>query len=533
MQVISFELDIQSPLVLTSLSGDENTISTEKYISGSSLLGALASIYIKEKNFRSDAHTDKNFYEWFLSGKIQFENVYPLGKDEYKNKYSYYPTPYFFQYDKKDKDADNFDNLFTNRDSERTYKSKEDLSVIRNDKEIHFASLQTIYNFHHERNYSTGISKEGKIFTYESLEKGYIFFGSISGDSEPLNSLLAWLGKERILYIGRSKNSQYGKVKLKVIEKDIGELSKIEDNFILTLTSDLILYNENGFPTTDVRYFLKNFNGCEFVKVEREKNQSSAIIKSKSINGFHGAWRLKRNTDIAFQAGSSFYFNIIDSTKKEEIRKQIQSLAQTGIGERTQEGFGRFTIYSDEIFNLNTDDKIKPITAYNESITQSITDSREVKELIESVYRAELKKLVQKKVQFDIDKLKVKNVKSSFVSHILSFLNKDTGRFEYRSKNHNQDKKHFKELHRALERNVDRLSINGQFLFEYFEELKLNPDTLIALQSDMDELRKDYPFLKNLSIEKELNFTYFKTFVSSLRKKIKQNKPREMQGDKK
>ena len=66
-----------------------------------------------------------------------------------------------------------------------------------------------------------------------------------------------WLKTERILYIGRSKNSQYGKVKIKNIAPKENESLEIEDNFILTLTSDLIRYNQNGFPTTDISFLLK------------------------------------------------------------------------------------------------------------------------------------------------------------------------------------------------------------------------------------------------------------------------------------
>jgi CRISPR-associated protein Csx10 len=522
MQVVSFELEILSPLVLTSLSGDENTVSTEKFISGTSLLGALASAYISEKNLGLQAHKDANFSEWFLSGKLQFGNIYPLGKDE-NGKHILSSTPIFFQHEKGDED--NYYNLFVNRETGKSYKSKEGLSIVKDEREIHFPSLKTKYNFHHERNYRTGISEEGKIFTYESLEKGYVFSGTFSGEENSLKSFLDWLKTERILYIGRSKNSQYGKVKIENIAPKENKSLEIEDNFILTLNSDLILYNENGFPTTDVQYLLKYFTGCELVRAEREgeKLQISAIVKSKAINGFHGAWKLRKNTDISFQAGSSFYLKILDNSNKPETGKQIQSLLQSGIGERTHEGFGKFQIFPEYISNLSKEENtIHTLTVYEETQLIQIKDSKEVKELIESVYRTELKKLVQKKVHLDVEKLKVKNTKGSFVSHFLSFLNKDTGRFEY--KDHKaKGNPNIKELHRALERNVNRLSIGGEFLFDYFKDVykELTPDSLIAKESSLEHLKNDYPFLKNSSLERELNFTYFRAFVNALRKKIK------------
>jgi len=521
MQIIPFRLEILSPIILTTLSGDENTVATDKYISGTSLLGALASSYIQEKNLQANAHTDIDFYDWFLSGKINFQNIYPKGKDENTDKYLYQPTPLFLQHDKKDEV--NYDNVFTNGSLEKNYKSFEGLSIIKKDeREIHFASLKTKYNFHHERNYKTGISKEGKIFTYESLEKGYVFLGNFVGEEKDLSSFLSWLKSERILYIGRSKNSQYGKVKISINNETPSQDNaiEIEENFILSFTSDLILQNENGFPTTDIAKLMHYFNGCELVESE---SFSPSIVKTKPINGFHGAWKLRKNTDISIQAGSSFYLKISDLSQKEEILKKILSLQKSGIGARTQEGFGRFEIYtdSDSISILNKAEDIKPLLIYDIQNSKSTSISTELKELIQSVYESELKKLVFKEAQKDVDRFKGKINKASFVSSFLSFLNGDTGRFEYRSKSHNKEKSQFKELHRALERNVDRLSIDGKFLFDYFSEVKQTPDKLIGLGSDLEELRNDYPFLNNLSLEKDLNFTYFQTFVNLLRKKIK------------
>ncbi len=537
MQIRNFTLEILSPLILTSIGGDENIVTTEKVISGNALLGALASEYVKEKQLGTAAHKDLNFKDWFLSGGVTYTNAYPLGKEKYNDAdFPYLPTPLCIQHVKGD--DENYDNTFIRRDEKESYKSNEKMSIITNDK-MYNESLSTKYNFHHERNYSTGITEEGKIFTYESLEAGYIFKASISGEENILQSLRKWIGKERTLYIGRSKNSQYGKVRIQFLdndesqkEEDAGkEMVLSEGKYLLSLTSDTVLLNENGFPSTSIEYLKAYFPNCN-VKIEKY------IIKQKSINGFNGAWKLKKVTDISWKAGSCFLITF-DSKDEEKIKIILNDLKQTGIGSRTHEGFGRFRILEGDPKLIAPEgkdkEKIKPLTISRNINVDLKNISPETKQLIEFVYKAELIKLVQTKAQDDIGKLNDKNLaksKSSFVSHILSFLNKDTGKFEYKD-HKDKDRPLVKELHRALHRNVERLSLEGRFIFDYFVDLEIKAESLIQHNQQFESLLNDYPFLKQLSLERELRFTYFKTFVSLLRKKIKQNKPREMQGDKK
>lgn len=509
MQVKEYIIEILSPIVLTSLSGDENIVTTEKVISGTSLLGAISAEYIQEKNLQN-AHLDAKFYEWFLSGNISFSNFYPIVKDDYGD-YPLQPTPFYFQHPKGE--ATNYDNVFINKKENTSYKTKEDLSVMKNGK-VFFQNPTTKYNFHHERDYVTGITKKGKIFTYESIEPGHIFYGTISGGKE---EFFNWLGKEKVFYIGRSKNSQYGKIRFKPSDREIEpqEEIQLEDNeFILTFTTDVILTNEFGFPTTEMQSLQQYFQPYQ-VEIK------DWITKQKPIEGFHSAWKLRKLTDISLKAGTSLLLKC-NSNERESLQEKLQGLSNVGIGLRTNEGFGRFTIMD---FQSNLDkieDGYKLVTFYGKKGVE-VKLSKEARKLIENIYKEELFKLASKKAMDDIGKLDNlirKGDRASFVSHILAFIDNHTGKFDYKRNKKDKSKK-AKVLNRPLERNVERYSIEGKFLFEYFAD-KLSLTSLVHKGSEMEELREDYDFLKNLDLEIDLNLKYFKTFVSALRKKIKE-----------
>src|SRR5690606_20005091 len=75
--VLSVQLTTLSPIVLALLHGDQNTVFTEKHISGNRLRGLLAEAFMKKYNLtKTTAHNNPDFFNIFLSGKVHFGSLY-------------------------------------------------------------------------------------------------------------------------------------------------------------------------------------------------------------------------------------------------------------------------------------------------------------------------------------------------------------------------------------------------------------------------------------------------------------------------
>ena len=62
MQKIKYRLSTLSPVLITVNIGDVNTVNTNNFINGRSLLGVFANNYIKKTKAGRDVHLDEKFY---------------------------------------------------------------------------------------------------------------------------------------------------------------------------------------------------------------------------------------------------------------------------------------------------------------------------------------------------------------------------------------------------------------------------------------------------------------------------------------
>lgn len=330
MKAIKYMIEALSPLVFSSNTGDPNMVASLDYIPGTHIRGLFANEYIKRKNFNGLAEKDKNFFEWFLEGNLKFLNAYIAAKDEYGDINIHYPIPFSIQ---KGKYSEDYYDLFFTEDGKET---KIEYGYCRLDgSQIYKESVATCLNFHHARDRESGASKEGIIFNYESISEGQFFIGYILGKEEDLNELLKTI-TEGIYYLGRSRNNQYGKIRFSLFNKQPVPFKseiKVEElnpgEAVLTLLSDTIIYNENGFSVTELAELEKEI-GCKIKK---------SFIKVTDEEGFISKWKLKTPQERCFKAGSCFLIDI----KHEDI-ENLNKLQKAGIGEMTYAGFGRFVI---------------------------------------------------------------------------------------------------------------------------------------------------------------------------------------------
>lgn len=378
MYCLKYKITTLSPVVLSALYGDMNMVSTEKFIPGTTVLGLLARKYITEQELdNTSAHLDDNFLNWFLKGNLIITNGYISTSNA---QYTFYPTPLSIHKDKNNKYKIVDLMFYEKAETEQQTKPAGGFCYIEGEN-IADEEVSTSLNFHHQRDYEKGIAREGFFFNYESILENQIFMGKLRGTEGTLKNLKSLCGDSWIAFIGRSKNTQYGKVKFEFLN----EIEPIEDNsgewenqVSLTLLSDTIIYNDFGFPTTNKTELEKLLAGA---KIEK------AFVKKSDIENFVGVWRLKKSSDTSFQAGSTFSLNLSDGYD----RKKLAELEIYGIGERTHEGFGQCRIgwqdkkaeynpWTLQLDQLENEEPTSKITAITKNILTSLVKKAFIKE---------------------------------------------------------------------------------------------------------------------------------------------------------
>ncbi len=340
MHKLTYRITTESPVIFALNVGDANMVSTREYIPGSVIMGLFANEYIRKNNLtdaHTDAHTDGDFYRWFLTGAIRFTNACIVTKIHRSEKMTT-PLPLSIQEEKGDENT-LYDLLYANGDFDKQTNAKQGFGRILG-ADIYKQPIQKTLNFHHQRDYETGTVKKGMIFNYESIDAHQTFEGHILGNGNELNNLLDYFREEPVVRIGRSKNAQYGKVRFVMVSRspeeftpEIEGLEQVNGEASLTLLSSAILYNEYGYSTAEVRTLEKLLQNELGDGVTIKKS----FVRTDEVENFVSVWRLRRPAEVCFSPGSCFLLSGITGAHQEKL-PEIQ---KNGIGERRGEGFGR------------------------------------------------------------------------------------------------------------------------------------------------------------------------------------------------
>jgi len=379
MRLIEFILKTEAPVILSESGGLSFLAYTKDFIPGTVIRGLFANSYIKLKGLSTtNAHEDQTFYNYFLSNKVSFGNAYIATLHNQGNSIKEnYPLPLSLQHEKNDK-SKIIDLLLETREERGIEQTKPFLGYgnIENNG-LSIEQVEKSFFFHHQRDKKTGAPEENKFFNYEGLAQDQLFKGDIRFEDDDLaNSFLDFFNNKESqdFYIGRSKNSQYGRVSLKLNPpQDFNEdINLNNDSFVLTFISDAILVNKRGYPCTDkasIQEFLKEFLQIDSLKIEIEK----AFLRIKTIENYVSVWKLRRPTNVAIRAGSCLLIRTNEDLLNNTSFKKAYFL---GLGERTAEGFGRFKINWQKA----------NISYYNQPQTNQIP-SADINELISSLQR--------------------------------------------------------------------------------------------------------------------------------------------------
>lgn len=366
-QYLPYALTLDSPAIITALGGDPNSSRTLPYISGAAIRGAIAG---KLGDPGSDAAKKQEFFDLVLGGRIRYLNAYPLCEGVRA-----FPVPVSLRREKNKKNNSNtvivpdlaaYDGyLSPERDLFEAWPEKELAALAESFITIGSARLALIQpeisvRFHHQRDRIKGRAwkdkdgrSHGSLFVFESLDAGQSFEGllQICVDSKEQCSQIEARIKELLgdsILVGRSRRAGYGGMarikwgKSRECEvegagsegfRPVKGVLKPGEQFRLLLTSTCIArHPDTGQvdPAAIEKLILDALGNR--VKLMRKR------WSFETCGSFNRKWRLETPQVLAVAAGSVFVLEA----------KQVVSFAELcrmeneGIGERKEEGYGRF-----------------------------------------------------------------------------------------------------------------------------------------------------------------------------------------------
>lgn len=495
-----FDIENQQPIKISTTSMQIDNEFTKGYITGSAIRGAFISNYInikKVEDINQGEHRNK-----LLKGDIEFLNAYPVVGARRT-----FPFPKCFYALKED-----IKRYSTEKKMKITMiqeSSKEDLQKVKN---IEFVNI----NFQTEKLQAKNVGKinnihikKGKknsIFRYEAIEPNNKFKGIIKVNNEAYVDEVKEILEKGLFYIGGSKGSGYGKCLISNVSTksqnpeevaflEVYDEDVFEDCEYISLyaTSDIIYRNNLGIYKTYIEeeYIKQN------LKLE-EVELYNSYIETEYISGFNNKWGYKLPLVNGIKAGSIITYKIKGDIHLDNVIKFLEE----GIGERKEEGFGRFVLIPDldEYFNFQGIEKYKDDKEQEQEII--LTDKEEKDQLgiiLNRIYLNELNKNIPKKAlalskSFRGSLNKNQMGKLTNLMDILLGLDKKEGISRLEDYfNHIMDKKINRELSKAL----NYVRIDNKKLIDFLlEELK---------DSDINNFQNKYlNYIKLGGIESKL-----------------------------
>lgn len=321
-----YQITLRSAMICKSAKG--NQADTQDYIAGSKILGLIAGLMGEEAYREMMAQKDE----------VIVSNAYIMKKDRRCT-----PGKISLQKEKDQPyDADGsmriLDMLY-DADIENKQMSPAGIDYISADGEV--ADVTTEISYHHQRpqdksiGRATGKEDGSSFYQLCSISADQVFGGYIYANKTQAESILDALEGAGHIRLGYGKSSEFGAVNLVVDEIQTEEQSpEVVHEAILTLVSDVILYNENGVLTTDLNVltqYLQEVTGVTDLVLSRP------FLKFATIGGFNVKWRRRKPIFHALGKGSTCRIT-------SETGVDMNLLNRTFIGERVAEGYGEIHV---------------------------------------------------------------------------------------------------------------------------------------------------------------------------------------------
>lgn len=377
---LRYTLTLQAPAIVTTLSGDPNSSTTQPFIPGGALRGVLAGELLN-KGVSADSD---DFRRLILGGNVRFLHAYPANGSVRS-----LPMPIPWRKVKGMKAESTHDlaaytgqvdpdtEFYAGDDGELNI-SPEDVWPTASLTRVEFpfveisgstktgVSVRTDARSHQQRDRVKGRSwktthddgteeAHGALFTYECLEPGQTFHGLIQvmakdQEAKAIIAKIKELLDQRQVMVGRSRRAGYGGAAIisfdtteqyEVLRGEVQQSAVPTDSlFRAYLLSACIVRNPftgQLDPCALPGLLVKHLGGEPVASVEQ------TLWDFEAIGGFNRKWQLEVPQALAVKAGSMFVLK----AKQTIFPDLLRQIEHEGLGERRIEGFGRL-VFLDE-----------------------------------------------------------------------------------------------------------------------------------------------------------------------------------------
>lgn len=389
MKTIKLHLKAEEPLIITDGTSEGMSHETLNYIPGSMLLGAFASVWIR--NHRTE-DPDKNdiFNALFLNNSVKWGSAYPtvwneseeletvpvpLTFQKIKN-YDGLPTAQIIQVQEENRaDTQSSDFKMNEKDDRRVlnliridpdndlvlrdyckeklkWKFDEDEGVKTKKIDGGFMTIDGCCQPLLKSGFNTHVAMdnqrhgaEHQLFGYSSLNAGTTFISEVICEDSVVEDLKKLLSSVDNIFVGHSRSAGYGRLSF-ISDK---EKNATEPSVSLGKTKDAYLFLSS--PYIPKHSWEKPVDSLEreLVKAGLDENciqRNELSCRFRTISGFNGKWKLPRESRTAIVAGS-----VIKLSVKEGQCVNIPC----ALGADTAEGYGRVLVNPEFLEKLSPD----------------------------------------------------------------------------------------------------------------------------------------------------------------------------------
>ena len=315
---LEYQIHLNSAMMCKSAQGNQAV--TQDYIAGSKVLGLLAN-KMGEKNYR-DLMEKEGF---------QVSNAYIMSEDR-----RCIPARISLQ---KIKDQSYEENgTITLMDAvcgvTGTRKQMTAAGADYMDSENRICEVTTEISYHHQRpknkaiGKATGLDDGSSFYQLGAICADQTFGGYIYADKESAETILDTLAERKEIRMGYGKSSEFGAIDLNITNIRTPEVhSEQVNDAVVTLASDVILYNENGMLTTDtetLKEYLKDMVNAADLEIRRP------FLRYETVGGYNTTWKCRKPIFHALGKGSVFVLHSDQGFDLDLLNRQF-------IGERVAE----------------------------------------------------------------------------------------------------------------------------------------------------------------------------------------------------